>query len=230
MSENSYPSASTTATINLPLPVGTVISYMGTNPASLAVLGWVPCDGRAVSSQSYPDLYAAVGTTYGGDGNPNFNLPNLIGMFQRGIDSNGAVDPDAASRTSPISGNATVVGPVIGSRQGFQVQNHQHNWSDNFGQITWSGSDLNVQLAPNSPHGGNQGTQATTDWDGGGNETRPYNTYVYFLIFTGLPQTQQPGGASQKAKPVATKKGKPSVSAAKNAKASTAAKKAKRRN
>lgn len=199
---SSNPSATTTAAIYLPVPVGTVISYMGlqANLAGLASLGWLLCDGSQVSSQTYPDLYAAIGTTYGGNGSPNFNLPMLSGFFLRGADPGGKVDPDYANRTSPIFGNSSVAGAVIGSIQPYAIQNHQHTWNNNFGQITKSGSDLNVQLALNSPTGPDLPPQPTTNNDGGGPETRPANVYTYFLIFTGLPQTQQPGIATAEKK------------------------------
>ena len=181
----------TTATINLPLPIGTVIPYMGPQAslAGLVSLGWKVCDGSSVSSVVYPALFKVISTTYGGDGSPNFLLPNLLGMFLRGVSPNGVCDPDYRTRTSPVSGDNSQAGPVVGSRQWFQVQNHKHQWDQNFGQITKSGSDLNVQLSTNSPNGGNRGTQDTTLTDGGGAETRPVNVYVYYLMFTGLPQS-----------------------------------------
>ena len=55
----------------------------------------------------------------------------------------------------------------------------------------WSGDDLNIQLCAGSPHGGNLDSLPTTNVDGGGNETRPFNVYAYYLIATGLPQTGQ---------------------------------------
>ncbi len=187
---SSLPIAVATATIVLPLPYGSIISYMG-SAASLSALvsqGWLVCDGSAVSNVTYSNLYSAIGITYGGNGSPNFNLPNLLGCFMRCTDPNGTVDPDSKTRTSPISGNNTPVGAVVGSRQWHQVFNHVHNWDSNFGQITKSGSALNVQLANGSPTGGDLGTQPTTNNDGGGNETRPVNVYAYFLMFAGLPQ------------------------------------------
>ncbi|WP_371346722.1 IPT/TIG domain-containing protein [Ancylobacter sp. IITR112] len=41
--------------------------------------GWFPCDGRQLSIQRYPALYAVIGTTYGGDGKLTFNIPDLRG-------------------------------------------------------------------------------------------------------------------------------------------------------
>jgi phage-related tail fiber protein len=170
------------------LTAGMVMPYLGapTNLNALATQGWLNCDGSSLSTTQYGKLYNAIGVSFGSTGTGYFNLPDLRGVFLRGIDPKGAVDPDYAERTSPVPGNATVVGPLVGSRQGQQVQNHQHNWDANFGQISDGGSDLNIQLALNSP--GNSpdlGTQPTTNVDGGGNETRPINMYTYYLIFAG---------------------------------------------
>jgi microcystin-dependent protein len=51
-------------------------------------LGWLLCDGSAVSRTTYALLYAAIGTTYGtGDGSTTFNLPNTSGRVPAGYDS-----------------------------------------------------------------------------------------------------------------------------------------------
>lgn len=38
---------------------------------------WVLADGRSLSIQQYPALYALIGVTYGGDGKTTFNVPDL---------------------------------------------------------------------------------------------------------------------------------------------------------
>lgn len=40
---------------------------------------FLPCDGRALAINEYELLYSLIGTTYGGDGQSTFNLPNLSG-------------------------------------------------------------------------------------------------------------------------------------------------------
>jgi microcystin-dependent protein len=40
--------------------------------------GWVPCDGRSLSVNSYSSLYSLIGNIYGGD-TSNFNIPDLRG-------------------------------------------------------------------------------------------------------------------------------------------------------
>ena len=41
--------------------------------------GWYPCDGRSLSINEESTLYQLIGTTYGGDGQSTFNVPNLNG-------------------------------------------------------------------------------------------------------------------------------------------------------
>jgi len=41
--------------------------------------GWLMCDGTLASIAQYPALNAIVGTTFGGDGQKTFGLPNLRG-------------------------------------------------------------------------------------------------------------------------------------------------------
>jgi microcystin-dependent protein len=46
---------------------------------SFAPSGWAICNGALQSIAENPTLYQLIGTTYGGDGNINFALPNLLG-------------------------------------------------------------------------------------------------------------------------------------------------------
>lgn len=59
-----------------PLPVGSIIPF--TN--STVPIGWMKCDGRVVLISEYPELYEAVGNTYGTSDDPMyFKLPDLRG-------------------------------------------------------------------------------------------------------------------------------------------------------
>jgi microcystin-dependent protein len=44
---------------------------------NFAPVGWMFCNGQILSISQYEALYALIGTTYGGDGNSTFALPNL---------------------------------------------------------------------------------------------------------------------------------------------------------
>jgi microcystin-dependent protein len=46
---------------------------------NFAPRGWFPCDGRLLPIAQYTPLFALLGTTYGGNGQTNFALPDLRG-------------------------------------------------------------------------------------------------------------------------------------------------------
>jgi len=55
--------------------VGDVKLYAGNEPPK----GWFICDGQLLIITEYPDLFAIIGTTYGGDGSTTFALPDMRG-------------------------------------------------------------------------------------------------------------------------------------------------------
>lgn len=80
------------AAINIAIPVGTVL--WSANPAVPS--GYLPCNGAAVGRATYPELFAAIGTTYGsGDGSTTFNLPNLMGKVPWGSSSQVGTEMEA---------------------------------------------------------------------------------------------------------------------------------------
>ena len=56
---------------------------------STAPVGYVLCDGTAISRTTYVDLFTVISTTYGvGNGSTTFNVPNLQGKTPQGYDGN----------------------------------------------------------------------------------------------------------------------------------------------
>lgn len=48
---------------------------------NFAPLNWAFCNGQSLPISSYETLYNLIGTTYGGNGQTTFNLPNLMSQF-----------------------------------------------------------------------------------------------------------------------------------------------------
>ena len=64
---------------------------------STAPSGYLKCDGAAISRTTYADLYTAIGTTFGsGDGSTTFNVPDLRGVWVRGLDDGRGKDSSRA--------------------------------------------------------------------------------------------------------------------------------------
>ncbi len=143
--------------------------------ALLEPLGWMPCDGREMRISRYPDLFAALGCLYGGQYERGiFNLPDLRGMFVRGVDDGAGADPDRDQRRCP-DGNPDYSG--VGSLQRDALQAHQHDYSEPTGN-TVSGDAAQAWNLPAKP-------QKTTDPVTGrvsAHETRPRNMAVHYII------------------------------------------------
>lgn len=51
---------------------------------SFCPTNWMLANGQTLTIADYPVLYAAIGTTYGGNGSSTFQLPNLMGRVPVG--------------------------------------------------------------------------------------------------------------------------------------------------
>jgi len=97
------------------MPAGAIQLFaMNSIPSS-----WLECNGAAVSRTTYANLFAAIGTTYGvGNGTTTFNLPDLRGMFVRGLDNGRNADPGRTLGSQQLAANnphthsTTVVNPA----------------------------------------------------------------------------------------------------------------------
>jgi microcystin-dependent protein len=139
-----------------------------------APVGYVLCDGAAISRTTYADLFAVIASTYGaGNGSTTFNVPDLQGKMPQGYDGNtynlagtgGANTVTVAvtnnqSATNTITNNqsVTVTGSISNtSLTTAQVASHSHT----------QGCTDNQQPGRQSP-AGLKGRQATTGSAGSG--------------------------------------------------------------
>ena len=93
------------------LPIGAIFAFPSTGIPN----GYLPCEGQELSTRQYPQLYALIGNTFGGN-QRTFNLPDLQGQFIRGLDREGNMDFDE-------EGNIRKIGSV----QEDSFQGHQHD-------------------------------------------------------------------------------------------------------
>lgn len=172
-------------------PSGIISAYGGTSAPS----GWLICDGSAISRTGFASLFAAIGTAYGaGDGSTTFNIPDLRGLFLRGVSGSSGRDPDANSRSALNSGGNT--GNNVGSYEGSTFAYHAHggvtgtDFPDHTHNTPWlqfgnpTGSGGGGALFYNtitSTFGANQRHQHGIAGEGG-SETRPINVNVNYII------------------------------------------------
>jgi microcystin-dependent protein len=188
-------------------PVGTIAAYAGAQSVSgrnNIPEGWLPCDGRELprESKEHARLFAKIGTSWGsGDGKTTFNLPDLRGLFLRGVNGTAQNDPDVEDRKPGTPGG---VKNEVGSKQldattrpktqdkPFQAtsETHDHvvvfsNFPDDPGHGAKKGVGgpaVNVVNAWGAGYRFDGPAQPLTISKGGDNETRPKNAYVNFII------------------------------------------------
>ena len=86
------PPKSTVPIVNATLPVGTILIWGGAGQK--VPEGWMLCDGSELAALEYTELYDIIGTTWGGTKHA-FLLPNLVGRFLIGADSEKADQSEA---------------------------------------------------------------------------------------------------------------------------------------
>ena len=117
----SSPYAEVAHNATLTFPAGIIIPFAG--PAENIPDGWMLCDGSAISRSEYANLYKAIGVCWGiGDGATSFNLPDLRGMFLRGVSGESGNDEDADGRVV-LTCNGGNTGNNVGSYQGDAIRN-----------------------------------------------------------------------------------------------------------
>jgi microcystin-dependent protein len=70
---------------------------------NFAPQGWFPCDGRLLPIAQYEVLFALLGTTYGGDGQSTFGVPDLRGRIPVHVGSGFVQGQMAGSETVTLT-------------------------------------------------------------------------------------------------------------------------------
>jgi hypothetical protein len=118
-----------------------------------------------LSVLEYPDLFQAIGTTYGASGT-NFNVPDLRGVFLRGTGGNAA---------------------PLGQKQGDAIRNIVGGWTSYHEEATNAYGALKVKRSWGNGVCGNCGSNDDVVFDASGvvptaNENRPVNYAVNYYI------------------------------------------------
>lgn len=177
--------------INSP-PVGTVMAYAGEwDDTREKSTNWMLCNGRTIKKTDFMELFEALkpdARKYElNESEGTFRLPDLRGMFLRGLDVEGKRDPEGAKR-------------FVGSSQDPSLAKHRHHVKLEGGshehivkftaatQRNEGGDDTDEDGARNADFNfkvegdGSHSHDGFTDTDGGSDETRPLNIAVHYII------------------------------------------------
>lgn len=171
-------------------PAGVIVPFAG--EVENIPAGWLLCDGSNVSRSEYANLYNAIGVCWGtGDGTTTFNLPDLRGMFLRGVSGETDNDPDANDRVvlNDYGGNT---GNRVGSYQGDAIRNitgavhnniqgHKEWGEQTEGAMTWIDEKTDASWEDSTPGYSGISFDASRVVPVG-SDNRPKNVYVNYII------------------------------------------------
>lgn len=149
------------------MPSGGIIPFAGSSAPS----GFLLCDGSSVAVSQFPDLFAAIGYTYGGGG-ANFNVPDLRGRTIAGVNGGTftslgtTVGAETATAPLPVhahTGSITVNAGGAHAHTASAVGNSStHTHRTNIGTTTLGGPSASYVFSSGGSGGG-----ITTDSSGG---------------------------------------------------------------
>lgn len=128
--------------------VGEIRMFAG----NFAPAGWMTCDGQTLAISEYDTLFNLIGTTYGGDGQNTFQLPNLAGRAP------------VHMGTSAQTGTTYTIGQMAGTPTvtltANQIPNHTHTIiaDDKAGTQTQPAADYYANVAPAQIYSTHTGT------------------------------------------------------------------------
>jgi len=117
---------------------------------NFAPVGWAFCQGQTLPIAENEVLFNLIGTTYGGDGQTTFNLPNLASrvpmhMGQSFIIGETAGEESVTLTTQQIPAHSHV--PLCSSLAGTQASPQDNLWAVS-GSNIYTDAGPNVAMAP----------------------------------------------------------------------------------
>ena len=148
--------------------------------------GYLECNGQSVSRTTFAALFAVIGTQYGASNSSTFKVPDLRGEFIRGFDNGRGVDSGRSVASSQSDQNKQH-NHSASSSSSVSDPGHTHTMNFNQGNIISSGGafglkDSGTANRINSNSTGISVSTSTSIGNDGGNETRPRNVAMMYVI------------------------------------------------
>jgi microcystin-dependent protein len=135
--------------------------------SATAPTGYLLCQGQSVSRTAYPELFAAIGISYGSENVTTFRIPNLIGRVIVGTDP-GQTEFNTMGKTGGAKTHTLNTNEIPNHTHTFKNGGNTFNWGANMGPGT------TIQGSHNS-------TESSGGAGGGHNNLQPYAAMQYII-------------------------------------------------
>ena len=163
-----YAYASIVDSQDFDLDVGVIKAFAGT----VTPPNHLYCDGTSYLKSQYARLFSVIGTAFGSVDADHFNVPDLRGLFLRGQNDGSGRDPDAGTR--PVLSGGGNTGDKVGSYEADDFLSHLHQLLTIY---SYTGYSFTISYGS-----GSYGAFTEPTSNAGGNETRPKNVNIRYII------------------------------------------------
>lgn len=158
---------------------------------NFAPMGWMFCDGSLLAISQYDILYSLIGTTYGGDGQTTFALPDLRGRLPIHQGQGNGLSNRVIGQLGGTE-SVTLIQSQIPSHNHTPLANSTSGNLDDPANAYWSGSATVSQFVPGDQANTNMNTTAigTSGQNQPHDNMQPFLAVSFIIAIDGVYPTQ----------------------------------------
>ncbi len=156
--------------------------------------GWLVCDGRAISRETYSALFALIGITFGeGDQSTTFNLPDARGRIPLGAQSSTSTSYYCVGNTGGEETHTLTIGEMPSHNH--TDSGHTHTYLGVQSQGVSGGLDNGAENSPRPTETSGTGFANIQNTGGNGphNNMQPYWVFGNYFIYSGVKDVRKTG-------------------------------------
>ena len=159
------------------------------NAGSTVPNGWLQCDGQILATTAYPDLFAVIGTRFGGDGVTTFNLPDLRGRTPIGAGQGSALTNRNLGDSGGVESETLTIGEMPAHAHNFRASAMNGVSDTPSGRVFGRDPSAMPEFGTVADAGLGSGAVASSGGGQAHNTMQPFLTIMFIIAYQGMAPT-----------------------------------------